>query len=58
VTIRNEFLPILSAAERRAIAKILGRRGGQIGGRSRSPAKIAAARRNAKLGGRPRKKPA
>jgi alkylation response protein AidB-like acyl-CoA dehydrogenase len=27
-------------------------------GRSRSKAKIAAARRNAKLGGRPRKKPA
>jgi hypothetical protein len=36
------------------LAKI-GRKGGQIGGRSKSKAKIAAARRNAKLGGRPRK---
>jgi hypothetical protein len=32
-----------------------GRKGGKIGGRSRSPAKIAAVRENGKLGGRPRK---
>jgi len=34
----------------------LGRRGGKKGGRSRSPAKIAAARENGKKGGRPPKK--
>ncbi len=36
------------------LAKI-GRKGGKIGGRSKSAAKVAASRRNAKLGGRPRK---
>jgi len=30
---------------------------GRVGGKSRSPAKLAAVRRNGKLGGRPRKKP-
>lgn len=35
-----------------------GRQGGKVGGRSRSPAKIAAVRENGKLGGRPRKKTA
>jgi general stress protein YciG len=34
----------------------LGRKGGKVGGRSRSAAKIAAVRENGKLGGRPRKK--
>jgi hypothetical protein len=45
----------LSAAARSEIAKILGRLGGLKGGRSRSPAKVAAARRNAKRAGRPRR---
>jgi hypothetical protein len=40
---------------RRAMARILGRLGGLKGGRSRSPAKVAAARRNAKRAGRPRR---
>lgn len=39
----------------RHAAALLGRRGGQIGGRATSPAKTAAARRNGKFGGRPRK---
>ena len=32
-----------------------GRKGGLIGGKSRSAAKVAAARENGRLGGRPRK---
>ncbi len=36
-------------------AVILGRRGGRVGGLSKSKAKIAAVRRNGTLGGRPRK---
>lgn len=36
-------------------AVALGRLGGTIGGRSTSPAKRRAARRNGKLGGRPKK---
>ena len=34
-------------------AVTLGKKGGQIGGRSRSPAKIATARKNGAKGGRP-----
>lgn len=34
---------------------VSGRRGGKIGGLSRSPAKLAAVRENGKLGGRPPK---
>ena len=37
-------------------ARLMGSIGGSIGGKSRSPAKIAAARRNGKLGGANRKK--
>lgn len=37
-------------------ARLLGARGGAVGGKSRSQAKIRAAQRNAKLGGRPRKR--
>jgi len=37
------------------IARHLGSIGGRKGGRSTSKAKVAAARRNAKLGGRPKK---
>jgi general stress protein YciG len=33
----------------------IGRKGGEIGGQSTSAAKTAAARKNGKLGGRPRK---
>jgi hypothetical protein len=33
----------------------LGKLGGKIGGKSHSRAKLAAAKRNGKLGGRPRK---
>ena len=36
-------------------AVALGKKGGQIGGRSRSAAKIATARKNGKKGGRPKK---
>lgn len=36
-------------------AVALGRKGGQIGGRSRSAAKIGAAKANGKKGGRPHK---
>jgi hypothetical protein len=36
----------------------IGRRGGKVGGLSRSPAKVAAVRENGKLGGRPRKQKA
>lgn len=36
--------------------RAVGRKGGLIGGLSRSPAKVAAVRENGKLGGRPRKK--
>ena len=36
-------------------AVTLGKKGGQIGGRSRSAAKIATARTNGKKGGRPKK---
>ncbi len=41
--------------ELRESARILGRLGGLAGGRTRSPAKAAAARLNGALGGRPRK---
>lgn len=36
-------------------AVTLGKKGGKIGGRSRSPAKIATAKANGKKGGRPKK---
>lgn len=36
-------------------AVTLGKKGGKIGGRSRSPAKIATARKNGAKGGRPKK---
>jgi hypothetical protein len=36
-------------------AQVMGRKGGLKGGRSRSPAKIAAARANGAKGGRPKK---
>jgi hypothetical protein len=39
--------------EKSKAAAILGREGGKIGGRSKSPAKLAAAARNGKLGGWP-----
>jgi hypothetical protein len=35
-------------------ARILGRAGGRIGGRAKSPAKVAAARANGARGGRPK----
>jgi len=38
-------------------AKALGKLGGKIGGKSKSPAKAAAARENGKLGGKPKKPP-
>jgi hypothetical protein len=40
--------------EVKAAAAILGRLGGRVGGRSKSPAKLKAARENGKLGGRPK----
>jgi hypothetical protein len=36
-------------------ARLMGRKGGKIGGSSKSEAKIRASRENGKLGGRPRK---
>ena len=36
-------------------AVTLGKKGGKVGGRSRSPAKIGAAKANGKKGGRPKK---
>jgi hypothetical protein len=36
-------------------AVALGKKGGKIGGRSRSPVKIATAKANGKKGGRPKK---
>lgn len=36
-------------------AAALGKKGGKVGGLSKSPAKTAAARENGKKGGRPRK---
>ena len=41
--------------DKKEAARVLGQAGGRIGGRSKSPAKVAAARKNGKLGGRPRK---
>jgi len=35
----------------------MGRKGGMVGGRSKSPAKVSAARENGKMGGRPKKSP-
>jgi hypothetical protein len=37
-------------------ARILAKLGARKGGQSRSPAKVAAARRNGKLGGRPKRR--
>src|SRR5215471_19326330 len=39
--------------ERSAAASVLGKKGGPVGGRSKSPAKQAASARNGQLGGRP-----
>jgi len=39
-------------------AQLLGRKGGKASGKVWTPAKIAAARKNGKLGGRPPKKAA
>jgi len=50
---------ILTPDVLRAAAAHFGRKGGKIGGKSKSLAKLAAARRNGKLfGGRPAKKAA
>lgn len=47
---------ILTPDVLRAAAAHFGRKGGKIGGKSKSPTKLAAARRNGKLfGGRPKK---
>lgn len=42
-------------ARKNRAAVALGRRGGKVGGKSTSAAKVAAARRNGARGGRPRK---
>lgn len=41
----------------RQAAELLGRKGGTIGGKSRSEAKRRAAKENGRLGGRPKQKP-
>lgn len=49
----------LTAEERAKVSeamKIVGRLGGEVGGLSKSKAKVRAARENGKKGGRPRKK--
>ena len=40
----------------REAARIMGRKGGKVGGKSRSPKKQYASRENGKKGGRPRNK--
>jgi hypothetical protein len=55
---KRKMSAILTPEIVRAAAALLGRKGGKIGGRSRSPAKIKAASENGKLGGRPPKKTA
>jgi hypothetical protein len=60
--LRRFYMPLLAKGvtpdeteeAMRTCHSILGSAGGRIGGRSRSEAKIAAARKNGKLGGRPR----
>lgn len=42
------------AQRTRAAAALLGQLGGKVGGKSRSPKKLAASRKNGKLGGRPK----
>jgi general stress protein YciG len=39
------------------VMREMGRKGGMVGGRSKSPAKVSAARENGKKGGRPKKSP-
>ena len=49
--------PIMTAMQKtvRDYLAAIGRKGGQIGGKVRSPAKLEAARENGKKGGRPKK---
>ena len=39
------------------VMREMGRKGGMVGGRSKSSAKVSAARENGKMGGRPKKSP-
>jgi general stress protein YciG len=50
----GEKTPALTLEIKQYLATI-GRKGGQIGGLSRSPAKLAAVKLNGKKGGRPKK---
>ncbi len=50
------ILAVNVESEAMVSAVILGRLGGKVGGKSRSAAKVSAARANGKKGGRPKKK--
>jgi general stress protein YciG len=45
----------MNSAIIKKVMREMGRKGGVVGGRSKSPAKVAAARENGKMGGRPKK---
>ena len=53
-TLLSDAARVMAAAK--SAARILGATGAAKGGRSRSPKKIAAVRKNGALGGRPRRK--
>jgi len=47
----------MNSAIVKKVMREMGRKGGMVGGRSRLPAKVSAARENGKMGGRPKKSP-
>jgi general stress protein YciG len=47
----------MNSAIIKKVMREMGRKGGMIGGCSKSPAKVFAARENGKKGGRPKKSP-
>ncbi len=47
----------MNSAIIKKVMREMGRKGGMVGGRSKSPAKVSAARENGRMGGRPKKSP-
>ena len=47
----------MNSAIIKKVMREMGRKGGMVGGRSRSPARVSAARENGKKGGRPKESP-